>query len=221
MNGKHYNYTMTRFVKSASDARDLPKDTGIEIAFVGRSNVGKSSALNALTNQRNLARISKTPGRTQLINLFEVETDRRLVDLPGFGYAKVSKDIKLRWQHTLSKYLQVRNCLKGLMLLMDIRHPLRELDQQIVQWGVSAKMPILLLLTKADKLNFEARKFQLNTVRGALLPLMADITVEIFSAKKKIGTDKLSEKLDLWMRDDFFRGRPSKIRVRRPLTPSM
>ncbi|EEP94495.1 GTP-binding protein engB [Yersinia aldovae ATCC 35236] len=189
---------MTHFVISAPDIRHLPRDEGIEVAFAGRSNAGKSSALNTLTNQKGLARTSKTPGRTQLINLFEVVDGIRLVDLPGYGYAEVPEEMKLKWQRALGEYLQKRNCLKGLVVLMDIRHPLKDLDQQMITWAVAVGTPVLLLLTKADKLASGARKAQLNMVREAIIPFMGDIQVEAFSSPKKIGVDKLREKLDTW-----------------------
>lgn len=198
MTTKTYNYHVTHFVTSAPDIRHLPSDSGIEVAFAGRSNAGKSSALNTLTNQKSLARTSKTPGRTQLINLFEVTEGVRLVDLPGYGYAEVPEEMKRKWQQALGEYLQKRNCLKGLVVLMDIRHPLKELDQQMIQWAVDVSLPVLILLTKADKLASGARKSQLNMVREAVLPFMGDIQVEYFSSLKKTGVDKLRNKLDYW-----------------------
>ena len=147
------NYHKTHFLTSAPNIRAIPEDTGIEIAFAGRSNAGKSTALNALTNQKSLARTSKTPGRTQLINLFEVEPNCKLVDLPGYGYAAVPEKMKIEWQKSLGEYLQKRKCLGGLVVLMDIRHPLKDLDQQMIEWAVSADLPVMLLLTKADKLS--------------------------------------------------------------------
>ena len=195
---KSYDYQMTHFVTSAPDIRHLPVDSGIEIAFAGRSNAGKSSALNTLTNQKSLARTSKTPGRTQLINLFEVEPGIRLVDLPGYGYAQVPEELKLKWQRALGEYLQMRDSLKGLVVLMDIRHPMKDLDQQMVQWAVDVNIPVLVLLTKADKLASGARKAQLNQVREAALAFMGDIQVETFSSLKKQGVDKLRQKLDGW-----------------------
>ena len=178
------NYHKTHFLTSAPNIRSIPEDTGIEIAFAGRSNAGKSTALNALTNQKSLARTSKTPGRTQLINLFEVEPNCKLVDLPGYGYAAVP--------------LQKRECLGGLVVLMDIRHPLKDLDQQMIEWAVSADLPVMLLLTKADKLSQSARSKQVKMVREAILPFQGDIQVEAFSAQNKIGIDKLATKLDSW-----------------------
>lgn len=195
---KLYNYQITHFIISAPNIRYLPIDSGIEIAFAGRSNAGKSSALNTLTNQKNLAKISKTPGCTQLINLFEVEPGIRLVDLPGYGYTKVPKKLKRKWQSTLGEYLQKRDSLKGLVVLMDIRHPMKDLDQQMVQWAVNVNIPVLILLTKVDKLSFSARKAQLKQVRETALAFMGDIEIETFSSLKKQGVDKLRQKLNTW-----------------------
>ncbi|KMJ44083.1 ribosome biogenesis GTP-binding protein YihA/YsxC [Xenorhabdus khoisanae] len=195
---KSYNYHMTHFVTSAPDIRHLPQDVGIEVAFAGRSNAGKSSALNALTRQKSLARTSKTPGRTQLINLFEVEEGVRLVDLPGYGYAEVPEEMKRKWQKALGEYLQKRECLLGLVVLMDIRHPLKDLDMQMIEWAVVMQVPVMVLLTKADKLTSGARKSQLAKVHQELASLDGDVQVEYFSALKKFGIDKLEQKLDLW-----------------------
>ena len=192
------NYAKTHFILSAPDITHLPIDTGVEIAFAGRSNAGKSSALNTLTNQKALARTSKTPGRTQLINLFEVEENCRLVDLPGYGYAQVPEAIKRKWQKSLGEYLQKRESLKGLVVLMDIRHPLKDLDQQMIEWAVSVNIPVMLLLTKADKLASGAQKKQVNMVKEAILPFQGDITVAPFSSPKRIGLDALKQKLDEW-----------------------
>ncbi|MGP4123898.1 MAG: ribosome biogenesis GTP-binding protein YihA/YsxC [Sodalis sp. (in: enterobacteria)] len=195
---KSYNYQITHFLTSAPDIRHLPIDSGIEIAFVGRSNAGKSSALNILTNQKNLARTSKIPGRTQLINLFEIEPDIRLVDLPGYGYAAVPEELKHKWQRALCEYLKKRDSLKGLVLLMDIRHPMKELDQNMVQWAVDVNIPVLVLLTKSDKLSTSARKMQLHQVCEAALTFIGDVEVQTFSSLKKHGVDKLRQKLDAW-----------------------
>ncbi|NLS43937.1 YihA family ribosome biogenesis GTP-binding protein [BEV proteobacterium] len=199
-----HNYNVTHFVTSAPDIRHLPADSGIEVAFAGRSNAGKSSALNTLTNQKSLARTSKTPGRTQLINLFEVTDGVRLVDLPGYGYAEVPEEMKRKWQKALGEYLQKRACLQGLVVLMDIRHPLKDLDQQMIEWAADVDLPVLILLTKSDKLASGVRKAQLNAVREAVLAFGEDIQVEAFSSLKKEGVDKLRQKLDLW-----FNTRPS------------
>ncbi len=196
-----WNYHLTRFVTSAPDIRHLPADSGTEVAFAGRSNAGKSSALNTLTNQKSLARTSKTPGRTQLINLFEVAPGKRLVDLPGYGYAEVPEEIKRKWQRALGEYLEKRACLRGLVVLMDIRHPLKDLDQQMIQWAIQSGIEVLILLTKADKLASGARKAQLNAVREEAKTFLGTVEVEAFSSLKKIGVDKLSQKLDSWYRD--------------------
>lgn len=145
-----------------------------------------------------MARTSKTPGRTQLINLFEVEDGVRLVDLPGYGYAEVPEAMKRKWQQALGEYLQKRECLKGLVVLMDIRHPLKDLDMQMVEWAVAMNVPVLVLLTKADKLASGAKKKQLMGVRQTLAELGGDIEVENFSSLKKIGVDKLVIKLNKW-----------------------
>ncbi|MGC6389435.1 ribosome biogenesis GTP-binding protein YihA/YsxC [Ewingella sp. S1.OA.A_B6] len=198
MTSQTYNYHMTHFVMSAPDIRHLPSDEGIEVAFAGRSNAGKSSALNTLTQQKSLARISKTPGRTQLINLFEVEPGIRLVDLPGYGYAQVPEEMKRKWQKALGEYLQMRNSLKGLVVLMDIRHPLKDLDRQMVSWAVAVGTPVMLLLTKSDKLSSSARQAQIKMVRETVKEFMGDIQVESFSSLKKLGVDKLTDKLNTW-----------------------
>ncbi|SET48103.1 ribosome biogenesis GTP-binding protein YihA/YsxC [Thorsellia anophelis] len=192
------NYHMTRFILSAPDIRHLPPDVGVEIAFAGRSNAGKSSALNTLTGQKSLARTSKTPGRTQLINLFETAENCRLVDLPGYGYAEVPEEVKRKWQKSLGEYLQMRNSLRGLVILMDIRHPLKELDVNMINWAVDANLAVLVLLTKSDKLASGAMKKQVREVREALSELNADIEVEPFSSTKKVGVDKLKAKLNQW-----------------------
>ena len=197
------NYHKTHFLTSAPNLKSLPEDSGIEIAFAGRSNAGKSTALNALTNQKNLARTSKTPGRTQLINLFEVEPQCKLVDLPGYGYAAVPEQMKQQWQQALGEYLHKRECLAGIIVLMDIRHPLKDLDQQMIEWAVSADLPILLLLTKADKLSQSERSKQVKMVREAILPFQGDIQVEAFSALKRTGIDRLAAKLDSWFAPNF------------------
>lgn len=192
------NYAKTHFIMSAPDISHIPDDNGVEVAFAGRSNAGKSSALNTLTNQKSLARTSKTPGRTQLINLFAVEDNCRLVDLPGYGYAQVPEELKRKWQKSLGEYLQKRESLKGLVILMDIRHPLKDLDQQMIAWAVSVNIPVMLLLTKADKLAVGAQKKQLNLVKEAILPFQSDITVALFSSPKRIGLEPLKNKLNEW-----------------------
>lgn len=194
------NYRKASFLTSAPDIRRLPPDQGYEVAFAGRSNAGKSSSLNTLTQQTGLARTSKTPGRTQLINVFDLpEPDRRLIDLPGYGYAKVPLKMKLEWQKSLSEYLQKRECLRGLVVLMDIRHPMKDLDQDLIFWAVDVGLPVLVLLTKADKLKTGKQKAELLKIREASLAFQGDVTVELFSSLKKQGVAQLSRKLDEWL----------------------
>ena len=188
-----------RFLTSAQTVEQCPPDEGFEVAFAGRSNAGKSSAINRLTGQRTLARTSKTPGRTQLINFFELDEQRRLVDLPGYGYAKVDKQTRLRWQHHLDDYLARRQSLVGLVLLMDIRHPLKEFDQLILDWSARAEMPLHILLTKADKLKFGAAKSALLKLRGGLKGHPAPLTVQLFSATAGTGCDEAWAQLGDWL----------------------
>ncbi|MFQ3195612.1 MAG: GTP-binding protein [Colwellia sp.] len=191
------------FTLSAPDIRRLPEDSGIEVAFAGRSNAGKSSALNTLTNQRGLARVSKTPGRTQLINIFEVAPNRRLVDLPGYGFAKVPIEMKKKWQKALGEYLEKRDCLKGLVILMDIRHPLKDLDMDLIQWAADSDLPILALLTKCDKLSQGKRSSEVLQVKKALAPLNADITVQAFSSLKYTGLEAANDLICQWLSADL------------------
>ncbi|WED44698.1 ribosome biogenesis GTP-binding protein YihA/YsxC [Legionella cardiaca] len=191
-------YVRASFLKSAARVNQLPPDQGFEVAFAGRSNAGKSSALNCLTGIRQLARTSKTPGRTQLINLFSLDESRRLVDLPGYGYAKVAQEVKQDWQQHLAHYLEVRQCLQGLVLLMDCRHPLKELDQMMIDWALSRQLPVHILLTKADKLSRSEVKNTLSKVRKHY-QLMTDlISVQAFSSLKKEGLEELIIKLNQW-----------------------
>ena len=192
-------YSQAKFLKSAPRAALLPDDTGYEVAFAGRSNAGKSSALNCLTGIRQLALTSKTPGRTQLINVFTLADEtRRLIDLPGYGYAKVALKVKLDWQKNLAQYLDVRKSLKGLVLLMDVRHPLKELDQSMVDWALARQLPVHILLTKADKLSRGQVQNTLLQVRRHY-ELMKDlITVQAFSSLKKQGIDELIMVLNTW-----------------------
>ena len=193
-----FNYQQTSFLTSAPDITALPPDTGIEVAFAGRSNAGKSSALNTLTRQNSLARTSKTPGRTQLINTFRLADEKRLIDLPGYGFAKVPLAVKEKWQKSLGEYLMKRQSLKGLVVLMDIRHPLKDLDQQLIHWAVESQLSVLLLLTKADKLSPGPRKKTLLEVREASLAFMGDVTVHTFSSLSKQGLTELEQVLDDW-----------------------
>jgi GTP-binding protein len=196
------NFKNAKFLLSAPTVRQCPEDIGCEIAFAGRSNAGKSSAINCLTQNRSMARTSKTPGRTQLINHFEIEPGKRLVDLPGYGYAKVPKAVKAKWDRHLAEYLQMRQSLVGLILLMDIRHPLQEFDQQMLNWAAQAGLPVHILLTKADKLKRGPAKTTLLTVDKLLRdmdPAYTLLSVQIFSSLKKIGLDTLEEQLNSWL----------------------
>ncbi|XYB84696.1 ribosome biogenesis GTP-binding protein YihA/YsxC [Vibrio parahaemolyticus] len=192
------HYQNTHFITSAPDIRHLPEDEGVEIAFAGRSNAGKSSALNRLTNQKSLAKTSKTPGRTQLINLFKVEEGCHIVDLPGYGFAQVPVEMKNKWQKSLGEYLQKRECLKGLVVLMDIRHPMKDLDQQMIFWAIDSRIPVQVLLTKADKLKSGARKQTLLKIRKQVETFGGDVSVDVFSSLKGLGVDQLRAKLDTW-----------------------
>lgn len=192
------NYNDVEFLLSAPNLSDLPHDTGVEVAFIGRSNAGKSSALNTITGIKGLARTSKTPGRTQTINVFSIDQERRLIDLPGYGYAKVPLAIKKRWQQTLHQYLERRDCLRGLVLVMDIRHPLKESDSQLIEWAVVANVPVHILLTKADKLSRGSAINSLMQVQKALNHYAHIVTVQQFSSLKKTGLDDILLLLDEW-----------------------
>ncbi|WP_078083486.1 ribosome biogenesis GTP-binding protein YihA/YsxC [Microbulbifer mangrovi] len=200
-NVERINYRRAEFLISAPTLAECPEDSGAEVAFAGRSNAGKSSAINALTGNGKLARTSKTPGRTQLINFFSLSEQQRLVDLPGYGYAKVARSMKDEWQRHLAFYLEQRRCLKGLVLLMDIRQPLKDFDLHMLTWAVNAGLPAHILLTKADKL----KNGPANNIRFAVekelkaLELDNNVTVQIFSAPKRKGLDKLEARLNQWL----------------------
>ena len=192
-------YQQTSFILGTPDTRSAPPDTGVEVAFAGRSNAGKSSALNVLTGQRALARISKAPGRTREINFFQVREGIRLVDLPGYGYAKVSKAMKGQWQRNISRYLETRQSLGGVILLMDVRQALKETDQQVLGWCHAAGLLTHVLLTKSDKLKRGPSKAALFQVRKTLLPLHPEASVQLFSAHTREGVDELQQVLDQWL----------------------
>lgn len=192
------NFASARFLKSAPTLRESPPDDGAEVAFAGRSNAGKSSAINALTRQGKLARTSKTPGRTQLINFFALSDTQRIVDLPGYGFAKVPIALKIEWEHHLSEYLQKRRCLKALVLLMDIRHPLQEYDLQMIHWAFNSHLPIHLLLTKADKLKTgPAKATKLKIEKQLEAEGVKQFSVQTFSAPKRTGLKELEDFLCL------------------------
>jgi GTP-binding protein len=193
-------FNKTSFLMSAPSIKQSPTDEGKEVAFAGRSNAGKSSVINTLTDNKKLARTSKTPGRTQLLNFFSLSEDRRLVDLPGYGFAKVPIVVKRNWDRNLAGYLQERQSLVGVVILMDIRHPLQKYDWQIIRWASESKMPIHLLLTKSDKLTRGAINNVLLSVEEELAKekLSASFTIQAFSSIKKFGLDELKQKLTIW-----------------------
>ena len=197
------NYRKATFYKSAAKLSQCPDNSGREVAFAGRSNAGKSSALNTLTGSNKLARTSKTPGRTQLINFFDIEEDLYLVDLPGYGYAKVPEAMKKEWQHHMSDYLERREALVGLVLLMDVRHPMREFDQMMLNWSVSANLPLHILMTKSDKLKQGVARQTMYKLKKDLVRY-PQVTVQLFSSLKKTGVDELAAKLDEWLLEPEF-----------------
>ena len=195
------SYRRAEFMTSASKLSQCPPDSGWEVAFAGRSNAGKSSAINSLTGNRKLAKTSKTPGRTQLINFFQLSPSQRLVDLPGYGFAKVPLAVKREWTRQLENYLQKRQSLRGLILLMDVRHPMQPFDQQMLTWALEASMPVHILLTKADKLKRGPGGNTLLQVRSQLKPYQQLVSVQLFSALKHAGHKELIEVLDAWLTD--------------------
>lgn len=195
------NYRRAEFLTSASKVSQCPPDEGWEVAFAGRSNAGKSSAINSLTDNKKLAKTSKTPGRTQLLNFFRLTASQRLVDLPGYGFAKVPQAVKREWTRQLENYLQQRQSLRGLVLLMDIRHPMQPFDQQMLAWALEAAMPVHILLTKADKLNRGPAANTLLKVRSDLQPYGELVSVQLFSALKHSGHKELIKVLNAWLTD--------------------
>lgn len=192
------NFNNVHFETSAATLRNCPATSVAEVAFAGRSNAGKSSAINAITGHARLARISKTPGRTQLINFFAVADNRYLVDLPGYGYAKVPLSVKDKWQFELEQYLRRREALVGLILLSDIRHPLKEFDQMMIDWSLQANLPIHILLTKSDKLKRGAAQNALLGVRKQLQESNG-VSVQLFSSVDNSGLDEARARLEQWL----------------------
>ncbi|PIT11765.1 YihA family ribosome biogenesis GTP-binding protein [Snodgrassella alvi] len=188
-----------RFYTTVNHLKDLPVTTA-EIAFVGRSNAGKSSAINTLTNHTRLAYVSKTPGRTQHINFFELTNGGFMVDLPGYGYAQVPEAIRRHWVTLLGDYLQTRAQLIGLILIMDARHPLKELDRQMLDFFAVTNQPVHILLSKADKLSKNEQIKTLANVKKALQPYFArqQVTVQLFSSLKKLGIDEVNQIVANW-----------------------
>ncbi len=175
------------YVASAHDLEQLPLDLGIEVAFVGRSNSGKSSAINTLANHKRLAFVSKTPGRTQLINFFTITQGRTLVDLPGYGYAKVPPAVKAHWTELLAAYVSTRKALKGLVIIMDSRHPMRTSDTELLNWYRPTNKPVHVLLTKSDKLTRNEQAKTLRDVKQQLIEGQYNATVQLFSSLKRTG----------------------------------
>lgn len=198
MNDPKIFFRQAQFQTSAAKVSQCPEDEGYEVAFAGRSNAGKSSALNCVTDNKGLARTSKTPGRTQLINFFQLDEQRRLVDLPGYGYAKVAEQIKLEWQKHLGHYLEVRKSLKGLVLLMDIRHPLKPQDEMILHYAIESQIKTHILLTKSDKVNQQAKSQTVRNIRQTYELASDLVSVQVFSALKKQGLNELYSVLAKW-----------------------
>lgn len=196
-------YQQAVFAFSANREAQFPAAARVEIAFAGRSNAGKSSALNTLTNQKTLARVSRTPGRTQLINYFALpDAGCFLVDLPGYGYAEVPEQVRAHWQALLGRYLLQREVLRGVVLLMDIRHPMKELDIRMLECCAERQLPAHVLLTKADKLSRSVAEKQLRALRSELLNWHAPFSVQLFSSLKRLGLPELVAQLDAWIEAD-------------------
>ncbi len=195
-------FQQAEFYTTVNHLRDLPPESVIEVAFAGRSNAGKSSAINTLANRTRLAFVSKTPGRTQHINYFGLGHNRFLVDLPGYGYAKVPGAIKDHWRELLAQYLAQRNQLAGLILIMDSRHPMTELDRQMLEWFMPTGKPVHCLLTKSDKLNRSDSMTTLRFVQKELAALSPFYTAQLFSSPKRIGMDEAGEVFSRWLNID-------------------
>tara|TARA_B110000467_G_C18208246_1_gene415844 strand:+ start:73 stop:678 length:606 start_codon:yes stop_codon:yes gene_type:complete len=189
------SYRKAKFLLSCPSLKDCPDDNGYEVIFAGRSNAGKSSAINTLTEQKKLAKVSRTPGRTQHLVFFELDEQRRLVDLPGYGYAKVPDAIKQKWNQNMSEYFDNRNCLKGAILVMDCRHPLKPFDEMMLQWCINNDVDTNILLTKSDKLKKGAASSTKLAVKNAVKDI-PNINVQLFSSLKKEGVSELCKYLD-------------------------
>lgn len=198
------DYRGASFLTSASKLSQCPDDSGWEVAFAGRSNAGKSSAINSLTENTKLARTSKTPGRTQLINFFSLNEQQRLVDLPGYGFAKVPLAVKREWTRQLENYLQKRQSLRGLVLLMDVRHPLQTFDQQMLTWAITAGMPVHIVLTKADKLKNGPARRTLLQVQKDIRQHGELVSAQLFSALKHSGHKELIAVLNTWLTEPWM-----------------
>lgn len=189
------SYRKAKFLLSCPSLKGCPDDNGYEVIFAGRSNAGKSSAINTLTEQKKLAKVSRTPGRTQHLVFFELDEQRRLVDLPGYGYAKVPDTVKQKWNQNMSEYFDNRNCLKGAILVMDCRHPLKPFDEMMLQWCINNDVDTNILLTKSDKLKKGAASSTKLAVKNAVKDI-PNINVQLFSSLKKQGVSELCQYLD-------------------------
>ena len=192
-------YQQAHFLQSATTPDTLPPESGAEVAFAGRSNSGKSSTLNRLCQQRSLARTSKTPGRTQLINFFSLPEDKCLVDLPGYGYAKVPEKVKLKWARFIELYLTHRETLRGLVIVMDIRRPMLDHDLTMLDWAESRNLAVHVVLNKSDKLKHGQAKSTFLKTRQQLNKYANETSVQMFSALKGIGVEDLHNQLDIWL----------------------
>lgn len=190
------------FEISVAKPNGLPQHAGMEIAFAGRSNAGKSSAINTLAGQTRLAYVSKTPGRTQLINFFRLRDGNAIVDLPGYGYAKVPEAVRRQWVYLLETYLTCRSNLAGLILIMDVRHPMKVLDKQMINWFVPTGQPVHILLTKSDKLSRGAASASLASVKKELEVYQGQVSVQLFSSLQKTGCDEVEKKVHSWFYPD-------------------
>jgi GTP-binding protein len=190
-------WSSTRFLKSAAEPQQFSDDSGREVAFAGRSNSGKSSALNAITERRNLARVSRTPGRTQLVNFFEIEDGRRLVDLPGYGYAAVPPAMRDAWRATLERYFAERASLAGLVLIVDSRRGLLQADLTMLEWVLERGCPAHVLLSKSDKLTRQAAATVLRRTRDTCAE--TPVSAQLFSARTRAGLDEVRTLLEHWL----------------------
>ena len=199
MNSQNF-FSNTRFLLSGFSLKDLPEDQGIEIAFCGRSNSGKSSVLNALAKNKKLAKTSKTPGRTQAINIFCLDEQkmRRIADLPGYGFAKVSKKTQKEWARFITDYLNFRKSLKGLVIIMDIRHPFKESDLALIDWCHQTDTPLLILLNKSDKFSTSKVKEEVKKANSAIKEMNLVGQAIAFSSKKSVGFKGLTDSLMDW-----------------------
>ncbi|MCG2635354.1 MAG: ribosome biogenesis GTP-binding protein YihA/YsxC [Gammaproteobacteria bacterium] len=195
----HPLYQQAHFLTSAPGIQQAPPDQGLEVAFAGRSNAGKSSALNRITHQKQLARISKQPGRTQQLNFFQLDDERRLVDLPGYGFAKVSVKTQARWGQAIERYLLERTSLQGLVIVMDVRHPLKEYDCQLLAWCAEQALPTHILLSKADKLSKGTAGQVLFKVRKSLDEMGLPANAQLFSSSNSQGVNECHRVLDQWL----------------------